>query len=299
MERVIASLPVVTGPQWAGVNYFCTTRAGGVGVAPHDTLNLGRRAGDNPDTVAENRRRVRAAVPAEPLWLRQVHGSEVVDADAMDAAGEPAAGEPAAGEPAAGEPAAGEPAASEPAASEPAAGESTTGAPAQDEPAVDASVTTQPGRVLAIMVADCLPVVITDSKGLVLGAAHAGWRGLSGGVLENTLAAMRAKAPQAEGWRAWVGPGIGPQHFEVGQDVLDAFTADDPATARYFTPRPGLSGKWLADLAGLADFRLRRAGVQEVALSGLCTVSASDRFFSYRRDGETGRMALLAWLDPV
>jgi YfiH family protein len=289
MERVIASLPVVTGPQWAGVNYFCTTRAGGVGVAPHDTLNLGRRAGDNPDTVAENRRRVRAAVPAEPLWLRQVHGSEVVDADAMDAAGEPAAGEPAAGEPAAGEPA----------ASEPAAGESTTGAPAQDEPAVDASVTTQPGRVLAIMVADCLPVVITDSKGLVLGAAHAGWRGLSGGVLENTLAAMRAKAPQAEGWRAWVGPGIGPQHFEVGQDVLDAFTADDPATARYFTPRPGLSGKWLADLAGLADFRLRRAGVQEVALSGLCTVSASDRFFSYRRDGETGRMALLAWLDPV
>lgn len=274
MERVIASLPVVTGPQWAGVNYFCTTRAGGVGVAPHDTLNLGRRAGDNPDTVAENRRRVRAAVPAEPLWLRQVHGSEVVDADAMDAAGEPAAGEPA-------------------------AGESTTGAPAQDEPAVDASVTTQPGRVLAVMVADCLPVVITDSKGLVLGAAHAGWRGLSGGVLENTLAAMRAKAPQAEGWRAWVGPGIGPQHFEVGQDVLDAFTADDPATARYFTPRPGLSGKWLADLAGLADFRLRRAGVQEVALSGLCTVSASDRFFSYRRDGETGRMALLAWLDPV
>jgi YfiH family protein len=279
MERVIASLPVVTGPQWAGVNYFCTTRAGGVGVAPHDTLNLGRRAGDNPDTVAENRRRVRAAVPAEPLWLRQVHGSEVVDADVMDAAGDPAAGEPAAGDPAAGVPAA--------------------GAPVQDEPAVDASVTTQPGRVLAVMVADCLPVVITDSKGLVLGAAHAGWRGLSGGVLENTLAAMRAKAPQAEGWRAWVGPGIGPQHFEVGQDVLDAFTADDPATARYFTPRPGLSGKWLADLAGLADFRLRRAGVQEVALSGLCTVSASDRFFSYRRDGETGRMALLAWLDPV
>lgn len=254
MERLIAGLPVVTGPDWHGVGYFCTTRAGGVGVAPHDTLNLGLRAEDNPEAVAENRRRVRAAVPAEPLWLRQVHGSEVVDADASDV-------------------------------------------PA--EPAVDASVTAQPGRVLAIMVADCLPVVIADAEGKVLGTAHAGWRGLSGGVLENTLAAMRAKAPQAEGWRAWVGPGIGPQHFEVGQDVLDAFTADDPATARYFTPRPGLSGKWLADLAGLADFRLRRAGVQEVALSGLCTVSASDRFFSYRRDGETGRMALLAWLDPV
>lgn len=254
MECMIASLPVLTGPQWPGVNYFCTTRAGGVGIAPHDTLNLGRRAGDRPDTVSENRRRVRAAVPAEPLWLRQVHGSDVVDADA--------AGVP-------------------------------------DEPAVDASVTSQAGRVLAIMVADCLPVVITDANGLVLGAAHAGWRGLSGGVLENTLAAMRAKAPQAKGWRAWVGPGIGSQQFEVGQDVLDAFTADDPATARYFTPRPGLSGKWLADLAGLADFRLRRAGVQEVALSGVCTVTAADRYFSYRRDGETGRMALLAWLDPA
>lgn len=253
MERVIASLPVVTGPQWAGVNYFCTTRAGGVGVAPHDTLNLGRRAGDDPDTVAENRRRVRAAVPADPLWLRQVHGSDVVDADAQGVL---------------------------------------------DEPAVDASVTSQPGRVLAVMVADCLPVVITDADGHVLGAAHAGWRGLSGGVLEHTLAAMRAKAPAATGWRAWVGPGIGPQVFEVGQDVLDAFTQDDPATARYFTPRPGVSGKWLADLAGLADFRLRRAGVQEVSLSRMCTVSESERFFSYRRDGETGRMALLAWLDP-
>ena len=80
MERVIQGLPVVTGPAWAGVNYFCTTRAGGVGVAPHDTLNLGLRAGDHPDTVAENRRRLRAALPGEPLWLRQVHSSDVIDA---------------------------------------------------------------------------------------------------------------------------------------------------------------------------------------------------------------------------
>jgi len=254
MERVVAGLPVVTGPQWAGVNYFCTTRAGGVGVAPHDTLNLGRRAGDDPDTVAENRRRVRAAVPAEPLWLRQVHGSEVVDAD-------------------------------------------QAGLP--DEPAADASVTSHPDRVLAVMVADCLPVVIADAAGTVLGAAHAGWRGLSGGVLEHTLAAMRAKAPQAAGWRAWVGPGIGPEAFEVGQDVLDAFEAHDAAARRYFVERSGKPGKWLADLAGLADFRLRRAGVQEVSLSRMCTVTEADRFFSYRRDGETGRMALLAWLGTV
>ncbi len=254
MERLIAGLPVVTGPEWQGVNYFCTTRSGGVGVAPHDTLNLGLRAEDNPEAVAENRRRVRAAVPSAPLWLRQVHGSEVVDADGPDVPAEPAA---------------------------------------------DASVTAQPGRVLAVMVADCLPVVIADAEGTVLGAAHAGWRGLAGGVLERTLAAMRAKAPQADGWRAWVGPGIGPRHFEVGQDVLDAFAADDPATARFFAPRPGIAGKWLADLAGLADFRLRRAGVQEVVLSGECTVTRADRYFSYRRDGVTGRMAMLAWLAPV
>jgi YfiH family protein len=254
MERLIADLPVVTGPEWQGVSYFCTTRAGGAGVAPHDSLNLGLRAEDNPEAVAENRRRVRAAVPAQPLWLRQVHGSEVVDADAADV-------------------------------------------PA--EPAVDASVTAQPGRVLAIMVADCLPVVIADAEGKVLGTAHAGWRGLSGGVLEHTLDAMRAKAPHATGWRAWVGPGIGPEQFEVGQDVLDAFTADDPATARFFTARSGAAGKWLADLAGLADFRLRRAGVQEVSLSGECTVTRKERYFSYRRDGVTGRMAMLAWLHPV
>ena len=136
MERVIQGLPVVTGPQWAGVEYFCTTRAGGVGVAPHDTFNLGRRAEDNPDTVTENRRRLRAALPAEPLWLRQVHGADVVDAD------DPAT---------------------------------------PQEPAADASVTARPGRVLAVMVADCLPVVIADDAGRVLGVAHAGWRGLSGG----------------------------------------------------------------------------------------------------------------------
>ncbi|KAG0761310.1 hypothetical protein G6F22_018904 [Rhizopus arrhizus] len=97
MERVIASLPVVTGPEWAGVNYFCTTRAGGVGVAPHDTLNLGRRAGDDPDTVAENRRRVRAAVPADPLWLRQVHGSEVRHGATGPRAGRHGGGLPAGG----------------------------------------------------------------------------------------------------------------------------------------------------------------------------------------------------------
>jgi len=252
-ERTEQGLPVVGGPDWPGVRYFCTTRGGGVGTAPHDTLNLGVRAGDRPEAVAENRRRLRAALPAEPLWLRQVHGTEVVDADLPDAGG--------------------------------------------PEPAADASVTAVPGRVLAAMAADCLPVVIADDRARVLGVAHAGWRGLAAGVLEQTLRAMRAKAPGAGGWRAWVGPGIGPSAFEVGEDVVQAFAADGPQAAALFVPRPGLPGKWLADLPALARLRLRRAGVAEPVASGLCTVRDA-RFFSYRRDRETGRMALLAWLEP-
>lgn len=246
----VAALPVVMGPQWAGVRYFCTTRAGGVGVAPHDTLNLGMRAGDRPEAVAENRRRVRAMVPAEPLWLRQVHGARVVDADA----------------------------------------------PHEDEPAADACVTAVRDRPLAIMVADCLPVLIAEAGGRALGAAHAGWRGLAGGVLENTLRALRAKCPDAAGWQAWIGPGIGPDAFEVGQDVLDAYAADGAEATALFRPRPGHPGKWLADLPALAALRLRRAGVDMVHRSGLCTVADPARFFSYRRDGQTGRMAMLAWL---
>lgn len=262
MERVMGDLPVVTGPQWPGVQYFCTTRQGGVGVAPHDTLNLGLRADDRPDVVHENRRRVRAAVPSEPLWLRQVHGADVVDADVS--AAKTARGEGAAHSD-------------------------------QAEPVADASVTATPGRVLAIMVADCLPVVMTDMDGKVVGAAHAGWRGLAAGVLENTLERLRAKHPAAHGWRAWIGPGIGPAHFEVGEDVRQAFAPLGASALACFMPHPERSGKWLADLPALALLRLRRAGVEDVHACGLCTVSDQARFFSYRRDGTTGRMALLAW----
>lgn len=269
MERMTASLPVITGPAWPGIRYFCTTRAGGVGQAPHDTLNLGRRAGDQPHVVEENRRRLRAMLPAEPFWLRQVHGSRVVDADTDTHGGTDIHG--------------------------------GSGAMPQDveEPAADAAVTSTPDRVLAIMAADCLPVLIADRQGRVLGAAHAGWRGLSGGVLENTFEALRRKCPQADQWQAWVGPGIGPSAFEVGEDVLQAFAPDGPDAQALFQPRHEKSGKWMADLPALAALRLRRAGIADVHVSGLCTVTDRDRFFSYRRDGETGRMAMVAWLRPA
>jgi len=273
----LPGLPVVTGPDWPGVRYFCTTRGGGVGRAPHDTLNLGLRAGDDPQAVAENRRRLRAMLPAEPLWLRQVHGSEVIDADLPRGSAQTQA---------------------QSQAQSPAQGQAQAQSQADEDPAVDSAVTAQAGRVLAVMAADCLPVMIVDQDATVLGAAHAGWRGLSGGVLENVLAALRRKNPAATQWRAWVGPGIGPAAFEVGEDVLRAFTAGDEQAAAFFRPYPDRPGKWLADLANLAALRLRRAGVQDVHVSGLCTYTDRERFFSYRRDGATGRMAMLAWLQP-
>jgi YfiH family protein len=165
-------------------------------------------------------------------------------------------------------------------------------------PAADASVSITPGRVLAVLTADCLSVVMADQTGTVVGVAHAGWKGLAAGVLEATLQLMRAKRPQVTGWRAWVGPGIGAKAFQVGEDVRLAFLGKGAEQLGHFLPDPLESGKWRADLAGLACWRLRQMGVQHIENSGLCTVNDPKRqFFSYRRDRQTGRMATLAWLD--
>jgi YfiH family protein len=154
----------------------------------------------------------------------------------------------------------------------------------------DCAVTRRAGQVLAIMVADCLPVLFASEDGHVLGAAHAGWRGLAAGVLEATLAAMAVPAGQV---RAWLGPAIGPDHFEVGDEVRAAFLARDAGAEAAF--RPNDRGRWQCDLHALARRRLAAAGVNAVAASGLCTYAAADRCFSFRRDGRTGRMAALLW----
>lgn len=167
-----------------------------------------------------------------------------------------------------------------------------------ERPEADAAVTTARGRVLAVLTADCLPVVLSDAAASVVAVAHAGWRGLAGGVLENTLRAMADRAPAASLWRAWIGPGIGAQAFEVGDDVYQAFIGHDPQCARHFKPRSRTRpGKWLADLPGLAALRLANAGVSEIALSGRCTFSEPEHFYSYRREPVTGRMATVVWLD--
>lgn len=234
-------------PDWpapAAVHALVTTRLGGVSLPPYDSLNLGDHVGDDPDAVARNRERLRAFLPAEPMWLKQVHGTAVADADALSAALE-----------------------------------------------ADASVAFRPGTVCAVLTADCLPVLFCDRQGTRIGVAHAGWRGLAAGVLETSVAAMRCQPADI---MAWLGPAIGPQAFEVGEEVRETFVHDLPASVAAFVP--GQPGKWLADIYALARLRLARAGVQAVYGGGLCTYKDGGRFYSYRRDKVTGRMAALIWL---
>jgi hypothetical protein len=155
----------------------------------------------------------------------------------------------------------------------------------------DASHTDRPGIVCAVLTADCLPLLLCDRDGHHVAAVHAGWRGLLNGVIERTIAAMDTE----QGLHAWLGPAIGPQAFEVGEEVREAFVAEDAAAEAAFAPSPG--GRWLADIYALARRRLQRVGVHSISGGGHCTYSDPARFYSYRRDGKTGRMASLIWIE--
>ena len=161
-----------------------------------------------------------------------------------------------------------------------------------DLPEADASFSRQAGIVSAVLTADCLPVLFCDRAGIVVAAAHAGWRGLAGGVLEATVAAMKVPPDDV---LAWMGAAIGPQAFEVGDEVRQTFVAQLPGAAAAFVPQT--QGKWLADIYLLARIRLNGIGVQAVYGGGRCTFNEPESFYSYRRDGLTGRMASLIWLD--
>ena len=234
-------------PDWpAGgrVRALITTRAGGVSSGNFASLNLGARVGDDPQRVARNRAILRACLPAEPAWMKQVHGTVVIDA-----------------------------------------------AKATPDTEADGAVTRAAGSVCAVLTADCLPVLLSDRTGTTAGIAHAGWRGLAGGILESVVRAMGVSPRDLF---AYIGPGIGPRNYEVGEDVREAFVSKDPDAAAAFAPRQ--NGKHLADLYKLARQRLAAAGVAEVHGGGFCT-AGDERFFSFRRDGNTGRMASLVWLE--
>jgi YfiH family protein len=236
----------------AGVHGGSTLRGGlGRSPPPFDALNLGGHRSDGGDDVVNvrgNRAVLVAALglPAAPRWLRQVHGTTVLDADAPGAA--------------------------------------------DDEPEADAAVTRRAGVVLAVLHADCLPVLLCSDDGAVLGAAHAGWRGLAAGVVEATVAAMAAPG---ERLLAWLGPAAGPERYEVGDEVRAAFVdADAGASTAFVATRPG---HWRVDLYALARRRLTALGVTRVGGGGRCTLGEPASFFSHRRDARTGRMASLLW----
>lgn len=237
-------------PDWpiaARVRALSTYRGGGVSEGCYASLNLGAHVGDAPAAVAENRARLKvaAALPAEPAWLTQVHGTRVRDLDK----------------------------------------------PSDDAPA-DAAVTRRPGTVCALLTADCLPVLLANEAGTHLAAAHAGWRGLAAGVLEATVGALGV-APSS--LLAWLGPAIGPKHFEVSAEVRTAFLGQDPGAAGAFVANA--RGRYMADLYALARRRLAAAGVTRLFGGGACTFVEAERYYSHRRDGTTGRQATLLWRD--
>ena len=263
-----AASPAWLVPDWpapARVRALCSTRAGGVSQGPFASLNLGDHVSDDVVAVATNRAIFARQLPsgvgtAHPVFLQQVHGTELRWLDAQT----------------------------------------------PDGVTADACATRDAAVACVIMVADCLPVLFTHVDGSAVAAAHAGWRGLAGsvagqGVLESTVQELRRESDSEI--LAWLGPCIGPEAFEVGAEVREAFCAKDSAAAEHFQPLG--EGKYLADLPALARQRLRKAGVQKIygndSSKSWCTVSNPSRFFSYRRDqrslGGSGRFAVAAWLD--
>lgn len=257
--QTVRGFTVVT-PSWPASSHigaFCSTRMGGVSQAPFDSLNLGRYVADAPAAVSENRARIQTLLPAEPVWLKQVHGAQVWDADLANPAGVIEA---------------------------------------------DASVTSNANTVLTIMAADCLPVLLASQDGRVIGAAHAGWRGLLAGVLENTVDAMQAKAVQGDAghYHAWLGPAIGPSAFEVGEEVRAAYmdfaqAQRLPLPADAFVAISNRPGKYWANLYQLARQRLASKGVHQIYGGEFCTFQDQKLFFSHRRDGQSGRFAAFIW----
>ncbi len=253
-------------PQWpapAKVRAFCTSRTGGVSAAPYDSMNLGQHVGDWPEAVAANRFQLQQVLGVRTVFLNQVHGCEVV---ALTQA-------------------------------------HTDGVQA------DGSWTAAQGLACTVLVADCLPLLLCTTDGSHVAALHAGWRGLAGaqtpgaaprseaGVIETFLRAQAALGLGPARWMAWLGPCIGPQAFEVGNEVRAAFLPGSPSAALAFAPQ--VPGKWLADLALLARQRLHFAGVTGVygndSSASWCTVGNPLRFFSHRRDRVSGRFAAGIW----
>ena len=239
-------------PAPSNVHTLLTTRQGGVSRPPFATLNLGMHVGDDIQAVEQNRALIQQHVAKPLAYLQQVHSTEVM-----------------------------------------AATTALTAAHKGYVPEADASFSRQGEAVAcAIMTADCLPVLLCDRAGTVVAAAHAGWRGLAGGILQNTVEAMQVPAVEI---MAYLGPAIGPEAFEVGTEVWKAFCLPQPKAQAAFIEID--DDHYLADIYALARLALADVGVHQVYGGTECTVLQRDRYFSYRREGQTGRMLSAIWLD--
>ena len=252
-------LRTVSGPRWSGVRYFTTTLAGGYSQGNWASLNLGQHCGDNLKHVEKNRALLHRLLPSQPHWLQQVHSTHIYRA------------------------------------LQPA--QRVAGLSYDQAPLADAAWTTTPNTVIAVLTADCLPVVIADTQGTVVAVAHAGWRGLAAGVLQRLFLQLQQKVGEQARWRVWIGPAISQAHFEVGQDVYDAFVQKNKTLTRYFINTP-IPNKYLADLAGLAAdlIACQMPDKVTISFSRACTYDEEGKYYSYRRQASTGRMATLAWL---
>lgn len=232
-------------PDWpapGNIHAATTLRMGGVSTECYTSLNPATHVGDAPEHVAENRRIIRASLglPAEPVWLQQIHSAIAVDATNVIGV-----------------------------------------------PQADASYSHAANVVCTVMTADCLPLLVCSEQGDCVAAIHAGWRGLLDGIIANTVSAM-----DGEKLLVWLGPAIGPECFEVGEEVLDAFAGKSAHNSQAFK-RHG--DRWLADIYQLARIELASLGINNIYGGEYCTVTDPERFYSYRRDKTTGRMASLIW----
>ena len=235
-------------PNWPAppnIRALQTTRIGGFSRAPYDSLNLGSHVADAPLDVARNRMLLNTLMPSEPVWLEQVHGIVVANADSASCL-----------------------------------------------PQADACIATHRSAVCVVMTADCLPILLCDQQGTVVGAVHAGWKGLAAGVIEATVQAMNVPA---QNLMTWLGPAISQDAFEVGAEVRNIFIEAHSHAAGAFVA--GQNGKWLADIYALARLRLNALGITQIHGGDYCTYKDAERFFSYRRDGVTGRMGTFIWLE--
>ena len=262
-------------PNWPvpnNVHALQTNRYGGCSHAPYDSFNLGDHVKDNPIHVAQNRQLLSQFLPTEPVWLNQVHGIEVINA-----------------------------------------------ADASCLPSADASFTNRKNTVCVTMTADCLPILLCDNLGTIVASVHAGWRSLCNGVIEATVKRMITSTAsetrnnesrnsetinsETSQLMAWLGPAIGPNAFEVGAEVRDQSISKDKKSESAFKPLDdkNLNDKWLCDIYQIATQRLNNLGVTQIYGGGTgnepwCTFTDENRFFSFRRDGDTGRMATLIWM---